>query len=197
MESIGGAYLADFQRLARVGAELGLVREVVIAAGARLPAAIEAALGSGIVGGDGLQAAADVEVLETFIGDLDIGGGTLLDSIVRRAAHETLVAAGHGAGSRDLFCLLYRQFFAQAVAQFITTVIAEKIKLAVPALHVVDPAGQIADWIAKKVFSLLPNPCDAAVDGGGSLTQLADSLLHETVDRAFGVATPVAASGGA
>jgi hypothetical protein len=129
-----------------------------------------------------------------FIDDLGIGGGTLLDSVVRRAARETLAAAGDAAGSRDLFCFLYRQFFAQGVAQFITTVIAEKIKLAVPALHVVDPAGQIAGWIVKRVFSLLPNPCDAAVDDGGSLKQLADSLLHETVDRARGMAMPVSGS---
>lgn len=143
------------------------------------------------------QAPDDVVILESFIAALGVGGGTLLDSVVRRAARETLAAAGQSGESRDLFCLLYRLFFAQTVSQFVTTVIAEKVKLAVPALRLVDPAGVIASWIADRVFSLLPNPCDVAVNDGGSLAQLADSLLHETVDRAVGVTSPVSAAGSA
>lgn len=196
-ESIGQAYLADLQRLARSGSELGPVREAMLAAGRRLPDAIESVLRRDAAYGDGAQARVEVEALEAFIGDLDRGGGTLLDSVVRRAARAALAEAAHSAGNRDLFCLLYRQFFAQAVSQLITAVIAEKIKLTVPALRAVDPAGTIADWVAKRVFSLLPNPCDVPADDGGSLKGLAGALLHETVDRALGLSAPAPASGGA
>lgn len=195
-ESIGQAYLADLQRLARNGSELGPVRDAMLAAGSRLPDAVETVLQRDAVGG-GAQASVDAEALEAFIGDLDLVGGTLLDSVVRRAARAALAEAGHSAGNRDLFCLLYRQFFAQAVSQLITAVIAEKVKLAVPALHAVDPAGMIADWVAKRVFSLLPNPCDVPVDDGGSLKELAGALVHETVDRALGLSAPAPVSGGA
>lgn len=194
--SVGQAYLADLQRLARNGSELGPVRDAMLAAGRRLPDAIETVLQRNAADGDA-QAPVDVEALEAFIGDLDLAGGTLLESVVRRAAHAALTEAGHSAGNRDLFCLLYRQFFAQAVSQLITAVIAEKIKLSVPALHALDLAGTIADWIAKKMFSLLPNPCDVPVDDGGSLKELAGALLHETVDRALGLSAPAPALGGA
>lgn len=195
-ESIGQAYLADLQHLARNGSELGPVRDAMLVAGRRLPEAIETVLQRDAPGG-GAQARVDVEALETFISDLNLSGATLLDSVVRRAARAALAEAGHSAGDTDLFCLLYRQFFAQAVSQLITAVTAEKIKLAVPALHAVDPAGTIADWVAKRVFSLLPNPCDVPVDDGGSLKELTGALLHETVDRALGLSAPALASGGA
>jgi hypothetical protein len=198
IESIGLAYLADLHRLARKSSELGPVRDVMLSAGRRLPDAIETVLRRDAVkGGVRAHVDVDVEALDAFIGDLGLAGGTLLDSMARRAARAALAAAGHSAGNRNLFCLLYRQFFAQAVSQLITAVIAEKITLTVPALHVVDPAGAIADWIAKRVFSLLPNPCDVPVDDGGSLKDLAGTLLHETVDRALGLSAPAPASGGA
>jgi hypothetical protein len=196
-ESIGQAYLADLRRLARSGSELGPVRDTMLAAGEKLPDAIESVMRHDMADCVATQTGADVEVLEAFTARLDVAGGTLLDAVVRRAARMALTEAGKSAGNRDLFCLLYRLFFAQTVSQLITAVIAEKIKLAVPGLHMVDAAGTIASWIAKKVFSLLPNPCDIPVDDGGSVKQLADALLHETVDRALGLSAPTSASGGA
>ena len=199
-EAIGNAYLGCLQRAARAGKELEPIRDAMITYGARLPAAIERALAVSVRAGgtdsNGAHAVTDVAVIEGFLDDLGAGGGTLLDAVVRRAASETLTAAGGAAAGDGVFCLLYRMFFAQVVSQFITTVIAEKVKLAVPVLRAVDPAGEVAAWVAKRVFSLLPNPCDVPVDNGGSLTQLADSLVHETVDRALGDST-AATSGGA
>ncbi|CAM5543564.1 hypothetical protein GCM10010329_27540 [Streptomyces spiroverticillatus] len=109
-------------------------------------------------------------------------GTTVVDSALRRAVaasagrllavhpevRETLHApsgppAGAGLAS-DLLCLLYRWFFADLITEFLRTVIAEKIKLAVPVLLATDPEGQISDFVADRILALIPNPCEEAAE---------------------------------
>lgn len=51
--------------------------------------------------------------------------------------------------SDELFCAIYELFFEDMVKEFITTMIAEKIKLTVPILP-----RQVADWAAGQLGSL-------------------------------------------
>ena len=44
----------------------------------------------------------------------------------------------------ELFCLVFQLFFKDALARFITTIVAGKVRLAFPLLHAIDPAGKIA-----------------------------------------------------
>ncbi|GAA1256384.1 hypothetical protein GCM10009609_19440 [Pseudonocardia aurantiaca] len=88
---------------------------------------------------------ADLTVLGEFTNRVAGEGTNVIDAVGRRAA----VRAGERlfAGTGDtLFCLVYRGFFADFVAEFLRAVIAEEITAAVPALALVDPSGQIADW---------------------------------------------------
>jgi hypothetical protein len=113
--------------------------------------------------------------------------GELLDRSpsLRRAVETGDRSAGPlGEG---IFCEIYRIFFADAVTGFFKAVITAKIMLMVPVLAVVDPAGLIADWIAKKVTSVIPTPCETKQDGGESLADLGRGLIKETVERALGI----------
>jgi hypothetical protein len=112
-------------------------------------------------------------------------GGTITDAAIRRAA----VAAGRhvlaqhpeleeawGSGitrgrgfTSDILCDLYRFFFGDVVAEFLRSVVAEQVKLAVPVLAVANPEDQIADWIAEQVVTLVPDPCEKAAEVTGSV----------------------------
>jgi hypothetical protein len=202
--AIGTAYLDDLRRTVGRDPDADPLREALLSAGSRLPAAIEH------VSADVLAIVADVQsgistdrlaaLTDSFITALHIGPGTLPNAILRRGAAEALRDAlrrmsddqraesgsrESGPFERSLFCLLYRLFFAHAVAQAVTTVIAEKIKLAVPVLYVLDPAGVVATWAAKHLFALLPNPCEAKIDDGGDLKSVGEDLVQESVNRAF------------
>lgn len=107
-------------------------------------------------------------------------GGTMVDAAIRRAvaasaerlltAHpeirESLTApagASRGRGlTGDLLCFLYQWFFADLVTEFLRAVIAEKIKITVPVLNVIDSEGRIADGVAERIIALIPNPCEEA-----------------------------------
>lgn len=87
--------------------------------------------------------------------------------------------------------MIYRLFFAEAVTGFLQSVIAAKITLMVPVLPAVDPAGHIADWIAKEITSIIPTPCQERDKHGAgpSLADLGRSLVEEAVERALGIPT--------
>lgn len=204
------AYLADLQRTTARASETDPLRQALLAAGSRLPTAIELISEDlrTLVASPQPDIDAIASAAETFVNALGANSGTLVDAILRRGAAaavqeaiQTLSAdpgdeassASAGPLGESLFCLLYRLFFAHAVAQVITTVIAEKVKLAVPVLYVLDPTGVVADWVAKRVFSLLPNPCHAEVDDGGSPQTVFEDLARESVDRALGIDQTVTA----
>ncbi|MDL4819101.1 hypothetical protein [Actinomadura opuntiae] len=120
--------------------------------------------------------------------------GPILDRLIAGLGGEGAEEASPNAGMHfpdDLFCAIYELFFADAVSEFIKTIIAEKIKLAVPVLHVIDPAGHVASWVAERIRAVLPLPCEAKADAGEGAPSIADlgrDLLVETVDRALGIA---------
>jgi hypothetical protein len=146
------------------------------------------------------------EFLGRFVADVAGTGGLIADDAIRRAAAtcgEAIVSfpgpvrdavlGGSAASpvtlSGELFCLVFRLFFKEAVASFITTIIAEKVQLAVPLLHVIDPAGEIAHWVGEQVVAHIPDPCQEgeALGGKPSLAELAQGLVAESVDRALGI----------
>jgi hypothetical protein len=141
-----------------------------------------------------------------FVDEVAGRGGTFADAAVRKAAAQAAeqllndqairqaIDAGADDGlsiPRDLFCAVYRMFFAHAVEQFLTTVIAEGattfLVAHVPVLPAIDPGGQIAEWIAQDLVAMLPTPCKDPAATGPSLADLPHSLLSETVDRALGL----------
>lgn len=120
--------------------------------------------------------------------------GRCVNHLLSRNAVASSISNGQPGGgtliSEDLFCAIYGLFFADAIGEFIKTAIAEKIKLAVPALYVLDPAGKVSDWIAERIYAVLPKPCEAKESKGSegpSIGELARGMLEETVDRALGL----------
>jgi hypothetical protein len=89
------------------------------------------------------------------------------------------------------------------VSEFLQSVIAEKVRLVVPVLPVIDPGDHIADWAADKVLSLVPSPCEEAAelveeakfaesvieDPVGSLPDIARRLVPGTVGKVLGLIT--------
>lgn len=148
-----------------------------------------------------------VDVFIAGIVDRVAGTGSLYaDALVRQAAvtcaedllardAQLLAAVRTGAVGAlpiagDLFCSIYQIFFAHTVRTFLQSAIAEKVKVVVPVLPVVDPAGYVADWIAQQIISVLPDPCQhAAHSDAPSLAEVMRNLVNETVDRALGLGT--------
>lgn len=115
-------------------------------------------------------------------------GTTVVDAVGRRAA----VRAGErlfSAPADTLFCLVYRQFFADVVSEFLRAAIAEEINAAVPVLVLVDPAGQVTDWVAARLVALVPDPC-AAVVAGRSVLEVAIEHVRVAVDAVLGLGEP-------
>lgn len=152
-------------------------------------------------------------------------GGTLADAAVRRGVaaavrdvrsrHPELDdAMGGGAAvgggfTWDILCDLYQVFFADMVGEFLRSVVAEHVKLAVPVLIATDPEGRIADWVAEKVVDLVPNPCEesaeatdlaqavdtaqpvvgAVQDPAAALPKIAELLVPRAVGKVLGLIT--------
>lgn len=128
----------------------------------------------------------------------------IVDAFVRRSATrcaEKLLDDPHVRGTvsgearssglaMDLFCAVYTFFFADIVTEFAKAAVAEQVKLAVPGLVIIDPGGQIPDWIGEKVASWIPNPCEeqGKYEGGRSVAELAADVVYDNVDRALGLA---------
>ncbi|WP_448332717.1 hypothetical protein [Streptomyces sp. DSM 41534] len=109
-------------------------------------------------------------------------GGTLPDAAVRRAAMTSarrLLEQENGAGvpggaglCGDVSPLLYQGFFADVVAEFLRTAVAEKVKLVAPLLPALAPEDHITDWIAEHVPHLPPNPCEKAAQRAESVEKV-------------------------
>jgi len=149
-----------------------------------------------------------------FAGQVAGSGGLVTDTVVRQAAvacaqvllKEPGLLQGairngkpiQGTGiTGELFCLVFQLFFKDALARFIETIVAGKVRLAFPVLHAIDPAGKIADWVGQQVAALIPDPCEQGETLGDtpSLADLANGLITESVDRVLGI--PVTAPGSA
>jgi hypothetical protein len=214
--------LADLYRAA-LAAELsddpaafGL-RDALWTAGTRLVDTLES-LRAGSAGWfscdeDPLQAREDAFV-RGFAAQVAGSGGLVTDTVVRQAAvacaqellntpsalqkavREGIPIQGTSIPG-DLFCLVFQLFFKDALARFIMTIVAGKVRLAFPLLHVVDPAGKIADWVGQQVAALIPDPCEkgAGLADTPSLADLANGLIAESVDRVLGI--PVTTPGSA
>jgi len=141
-------------------------------------------------------------------------GGLVADTMVRQAAvacarelldesgplQEAVTEGKPLLGARisgDLFCLVFQLFFRDSVAKFITAIVAGKVRLTLAPLHLIDPAGKIADWVGQQVAAHIPDPCEkgAGLADAPSLADLARALVAESVDRALGI--PVNAPGSA
>jgi hypothetical protein len=193
------------------------LREALLTAGSRLVDTLES-LRSGVPGWldggeDSAQAREDAFV-RGFVGQVAGSGGLVSDAVVRQAAvacaqalldtpgplQDVIRLGKHiegGGISGELFCLVFQLFFKDALARFVTTIVAGKVRLAFPLLHAIDPAGKIADWVGQQVAALIPDPCEKG-DGLAdrpSLADLARGLIGESVDRALGI--PVTIPGGA
>ncbi|MCM2412804.1 hypothetical protein [Streptomyces sp. RKAG290] len=154
------------------------------------------------------------DFLARFTDEVGGSGSTITDAAIRRAATDTAerllerqnaeAGGGEAAGgglTGDLLCQLYQWFFADIVTEFLRSVIAEKVKLVVPVLHVLNPGDHVAEWAADKVLSLVPNPCEEAAelaeeaesaesviaDPVGSLPDIARSLVPGTVGKVLGL----------
>jgi hypothetical protein len=133
-------------------------------------------------------------------------GGLVTDAVVRQAvvtcAQELLKVPGPlqeaiRAGkpiqdigiADDLFCLVFQLFFKDALARFIETIVAGKVRLAFPVLHAIDPAGKISGWVGQQVAALIPNPCEQGemLADKPTLADLAKGLITESVDRVLGI----------
>jgi hypothetical protein len=210
-QDIAGQYLDALAGTLRDDPDAFGLRDAMLNAGGRLVGTLDSLCVGGAewfpsAGGD----AGDREAafLGKLVADVAGPGGLIADAAIRRAAaacgEELLSAPGPvrdavmdgkaasgPAISGELFCLVFRLFFKDAVASFITTIIAGKVRLAVPLLHMIDPAGKIADWVGEQVVARVPDPCAQGEMLGEkpSLAELARGLVTESVDRALGISS--------
>lgn len=208
-QDIATLYLAALARTLQDDPAAFGLREKMVNAGNRLVDILDALRASEAdwsppLGDDAEDRAADF--LQRFVETVAGTDCLITDAAIRESAatcgEELLSAPGSlrdavqdgkavsgPAISSELFCLVFRIFFKDAVTGFITTIIAEKVKLAVPVLHVIDPAGKIADWVAEQVVARIPDPCaeGEALGEKPSLAELAQGLVAESVDRAVGI----------
>jgi hypothetical protein len=141
---------------------------------------------------------------DAFVAELtrQVGGegSTMVDAALRRAVaasaqrlltthpeiRESLTAPDGSSQGRglagDLLCLLYQWFFADLVTEFLRAVIAEKIKLTVPVLEVIDSEGRIADGVAERILALIPNPCEEAEAQAAEATEAALSANEDSTE---------------
>ncbi|GAA2216841.1 hypothetical protein ACFY2R_29105 [Micromonospora olivasterospora] len=141
------------------------------------------------------------EVVRRFVTEVGGDGRLIVDAAIRRAARrvaERLVApdgplAGPASPSRltgELFCALYRTFFGELVGEFVHVLIAENVKLAVPALMMLDPTDAVAGFVADQVVKVLPDPCEEAAAREPQrprLAEVARDLVGTTVTEALGL----------
>jgi hypothetical protein len=84
----------------------------------------------------------------------------------------------------ELFCELYRLFFADAVTGFLAGVIAAKISVALPGIALIDPTGQLTGYLAEKIAAAIPTPCeDKAERPDDPLGDVAQDMVTQTFDR--------------
>ncbi|MGW6308259.1 hypothetical protein [Streptomyces niveus] len=190
--------------------------DTACAAGERLADALGSLAADGAESEDALVA--------RLVSEVGGDGGTLTDAAVRRAVasavrdawsrHPELdnaidSGATDGGFAWDILCDLYQVFFADMVGEFLRSVVAEHVNLAVPVLIATDPEGRIADWVSEKVVDLVPSPCEesaeaadlaqavdnaqsavgAAQDPSAALPTIAQSLVPRAVGKVLGLIT--------
>lgn len=208
---LGQSYRDALAAELRVTPDCFSLQSAVEQSGRRLVDALEAIDRYGLAGFSPFESDSVEERLDEFVGrftdQVAQSVGLTVDAVVRRAvadaarylldhspalrrAVETGNKGAVGIGD-ELFCMIYRLFFADAVTGFLQSVIAAKITLLVPVLPAVDPAGDIIDWIAEAITSAVPTPCQKREDHGAdpSLADLGRSLVEEAVKRALGIPT--------
>ncbi|MEV6506911.1 hypothetical protein AB0M61_12380 [Streptomyces sp. NPDC051642] len=216
LEEIAAEHLSALHETLRADRSAFGLYDTACAAGERLAGA----LGSLAVEGAESEDALVARLVSEVGGD----GGTLADAAVRRgmaaAVHDVWSrhpelddAMGEGATGGgfawDILCDLYQVFFADMVGEFLRSVVAEHIKLAVPVLIATDPEGRIADWVAEKVVDLVPSPCEesaeatdlaqavdtaqsvvgALQDPSAALPKIAELLVPRAVGKVLGLIT--------
>ena len=205
VESLGEKHLdALFDELVKDSTTYGLARAtnraalVLIDILAKLDAAGLAPLGS--IHGATAQDRQDWFVC-TMIDQVTSAPGSIADAAVRRASRRTAeellrkspelrrrLDDGESGGplhiSRELFCLLYAHFFADAVAEFLRSVIAAKLKLTFPAIVLVDPTDRVVNWVSGKLVELVPTPCEES-DAAEmvELFEVGHQLVTQTLPR--------------
>ncbi|MFI8930067.1 hypothetical protein ACIG3E_20590 [Streptomyces sp. NPDC053474] len=216
LEEIAADHLRALHETLRADRSAFGLYDTACAAGERLAGTLGSLAAEGVESADALVA--------RLVSEVGGDGGTLADAAVRRglaaavsdvrASHpefDDAMGVGHAGGgfAWDILCDLYQVFFADMVGEFLRSVVAEHVKLAVPVLIATDPEGRIADWVAAKVVRLVPNPCeesaeasdlapagdaaqsmaDAAQDPSAALPKLAEALVPRAVGKALGLIT--------
>ncbi|GAA2058613.1 hypothetical protein GCM10009757_38730 [Streptomyces cheonanensis] len=209
LESIADDQLRALHETLRADRSAFGLYDVASAAGEQLARVMGSLAAAGEESADAL--------LARLIREVGGDGGTLADAAVRRglatavrdvrALHPELdhaldTGAARGGIASDILCDLYRFFFAGLVAEFLRSVVAEHLKLAVPVLIAVDPEERIAGSVANTVLGWLPSPCeraDAPPEPGpaadpspeppATLPEIAASMVPEVVGRALGLTT--------
>jgi hypothetical protein len=216
LEEIAADHLRALHETLRADRSAFGLYDTACAAGERL---------AGALGSLATEGAESTDVLVArLVSEVGGDGGTLADAAVRRGVaaavwdvrdrHPEMADAidGGASGSSfawDILCDLYQVFFADMVGEFLRSVVAEHVKLAVPVLIAADPEGRIADWVAEKVVDLVPNPCEefveatdpaqaletaqlvvgAVEDPSAALPKIAELLVPRAVGKVLGLIT--------
>ncbi|MGW7685295.1 hypothetical protein ACWGID_31435 [Kribbella sp. NPDC054772] len=108
-----------------------------------------------------------------------------ISKLTHSPASRRRARSGQALIDDELLCFLYREFFADAITEFLTSVIAAKLNVAVPLLLVIDPTGQISQYLASKIVEAIPTPCEEKNEGGthDPLTSIAQDMVSDTFDR--------------
>ncbi|WP_409470620.1 hypothetical protein [Streptomyces sp. HC307] len=216
LEEIAADHLHALHETLRADRSAFGLYDTACAAGERLAGALGSLAAEGAESGD--------ELVARLVAEVGGDGGTLADAAVRRGVaaavrdvlerHPELDDAIDAGAARDGFawdilCDLYQVFFADMVGEFLRSVVAEHVKLAVPVLIATDPEGRIANWVAEKVVDLVPNPCEESAEATGlaqavdtaqsvvgavqdpsaALPKIAESLVPRAVGKALGLIT--------
>ncbi|MGW7578029.1 hypothetical protein [Streptomyces sp. NPDC054765] len=225
MEEIASDHLRALRETLRADRSAFGLYDTACAAGERLAGALGSLAAEG--------ARSEDELIARLVSEVGGDGGTLADAAVRRSLAEAvrdvrdshpelddaMAAAPAGGGfAWDILCDLYQVFFADMVGEFLRSVVAEHVKLAVPVLVATDPEGRIADWVAEKLVDLVPNPCEesaeatelaqavdtarlavgAAEDPSALLPKIAEALVPRAVGKVLGLITEeIVGEGGA
>ncbi|MGK5446402.1 hypothetical protein [Streptomyces radiopugnans] len=216
LEEIAADHLRALHETLRADRSAFGLYDTACAAGERLAGTLGSLAAEGAGSADALVA--------RLVSEVGGEGGTLADAAVRRGVaaavrdvrdrHPELGDDMNGGGAGggfawDVLCDLYQVFFADLVGEFLRSVVAEHVKLAVPVLIATDPEDRIAEWVAEKTVDLVPNPCEVAAEAtelaeavdtaqsvvGGALDpsavlpKIAASLVPQAVGRVLGLIT--------
>jgi hypothetical protein len=107
------------------------------------------------------------------------------DLLVERARRGSSGGSSWKLVDDELFCALYRLFFADAITGFLAGVIAAKMSVLLPGVALIDPAGQLTGYLAEKIAEEIPTPCEekSGKRPDDPLGDIAQDLVSQTFDR--------------